>query len=193
MERLVEQPDRILVQLAQDGDIEAFGSLYKRHAPALVGYLRAMLAGRGPDRECGWIDAEDLVQDAFRKAWHALPSLREPNNFPAWLRTIGRNLANTKPSKLMVAAGDSIDVPDDSDSTEALIDKNQRQLRLLQAINDLRSDYRDAIHARYFRDPPPTFQQLSLEFDVPAGTIRTNVSRALAQLRKRLGEEFFCD
>lgn len=79
-----------LQQLAQrfmDGDRGAFGELYERLRGVMMGAAMRILR-----REA---DAEDVVQDAFLRAWKARERLREPARVKAWLVRIAVNLART--------------------------------------------------------------------------------------------------
>ena len=74
--------DGQLVAEVQSGDLAAFGHLVRRHAPTAK--RMAVLWGAGAD-------ADDVVQDAFVKAYAALPRFRADGEFRAWLLTIVRN------------------------------------------------------------------------------------------------------
>ena len=73
------------VRRAIDGSGTAFASLYDAYARPAFLFLLARL----PSRE----DAEDALQATFLAAWSALPRLRRPETFPAWLFRIARNKA----------------------------------------------------------------------------------------------------
>ena len=76
--------DAELAVLARQGDASAFEALVRRYFGAVYGLAY------------GWTrnaqDAEDLTQEAFYRAFERLRSLRDPSSFPAWLRTLTRNL-----------------------------------------------------------------------------------------------------
>lgn len=77
--------DADLVAAAQTGNLEAWSTLCHRHAPRLSAYLGSRL--RRPQV------VEKIVEDAIVAAWKHLPELENPNEFPAWFRRIGANLA----------------------------------------------------------------------------------------------------
>ncbi|MEM1347142.1 MAG: RNA polymerase sigma factor [Myxococcota bacterium] len=75
-----ERPDGELVRAAVAGDSQAMGSLYERHARMLYGLAFRLVARADV--------AEDLVQDAFVKAFERLPKLKNPQAFEKWVSTI---------------------------------------------------------------------------------------------------------
>ena len=83
----MEQLARWLSRAAQ-GEEVAYRELYRRFRPAVVRLLAAFSALDGDD-------VEDVIQDSFVRAFKALPGLREPRAFEAWLLTIARNRAIT--------------------------------------------------------------------------------------------------
>ncbi len=78
--------DAALVAAAVAGDVTAFEALYRRHAGRVHGVI-ARLVGRHGAR------AEDLTQDAFVRAWQALPGWRGESAFGTWLHRLAVNVA----------------------------------------------------------------------------------------------------
>ena len=78
--------DGALTARATAGDRAAFRALYDRHRPAVHRLVRAF-ATLDPD------EAEDVVQDAFVRAFASISKLSQPARFGAWLLTIARNRA----------------------------------------------------------------------------------------------------
>lgn len=76
-----------LVELARDGDKEAFTILFCEYQLGIYGYLVG-LAGKD--------NAYDLTQETFTKALEKLRDLREASKFKSWLYSIARNLAYDK-------------------------------------------------------------------------------------------------
>jgi RNA polymerase sigma-70 factor (ECF subfamily) len=73
-----------LVELAREGNQEAFATLYNEYQLGIYGYLAARV---GKD------DAYDLVQDTFIKAFSKLPNLQDLSKFVSWLYRIAQNCA----------------------------------------------------------------------------------------------------
>ena len=68
---------------AAAGDPEAFARLYQTHLPRIFGLVRRMTGG---------IDAEDLTQDVFVRAWSKLASFRGDSSFGTWLYRLAVNV-----------------------------------------------------------------------------------------------------
>jgi RNA polymerase sigma-70 factor, ECF subfamily len=78
--------DEQLVDLVRGGDDRAFAAIHARYAPRLTAFARQLLAGAHHD-------AEEVVQDAFMRALHALRADERDMALRAWLFTIVRNRA----------------------------------------------------------------------------------------------------
>ena len=79
------EEDHALVRAAGAGDMRAFESLYRKHSRRVYSVLW---------RLCGHeARAEDLVQEAFVRAWQALPGFRFESAFSTWLYRLGVNVA----------------------------------------------------------------------------------------------------
>lgn len=76
-----------LVMRAQGGDQLAFEALYERYNDRICRYLIRMVGNDGVGCE--------LTQEAFLRAWEALPGLRTPERFAGWLYRIATNCAYT--------------------------------------------------------------------------------------------------
>lgn len=85
-EAAIPDDDALLVARACAGDRAAIHALYDRHRPAVFRIVRAFAA-----LDDG--DVDDVVQDAFVRAFAALPRLADPDRFGPWLLTIARNRA----------------------------------------------------------------------------------------------------
>ncbi len=82
----VEQDDAELVPRAVAGEREALRALHDRYRPAVVRLVRAFAALDADD-------AEDVVQEAFVRAFASLAKLSQPSRFGPWILTIARNRA----------------------------------------------------------------------------------------------------
>lgn len=75
--------ERNLLQLVAEGDEKAFRSLFDKHHPKLGGYVFRLTNS--------YELTQEIVQDAFVKIWSNRHTLRDINNFDAYLFTIARN------------------------------------------------------------------------------------------------------
>lgn len=74
------------VQAASRGDTAAFEALYRRHAGRVHGVIGRLVGHHGTR-------AEDLTQEAFVRAWQALPAFRFESAFSTWLHRLAVNTA----------------------------------------------------------------------------------------------------
>jgi RNA polymerase sigma-70 factor (ECF subfamily) len=177
--------DRQLVEQARHGDAAAFGHLVQRYQEVAfrVAYL---IAGDAAD-------AEDIAQDAFIKAYAALGRFRSSAPFRPWLLQIVANEARNRRrsagrrahlatraehEQRMAASVDAAPSPE-----TAALDAEQRRL-LLEAVDALRDEDRQAITLRYFLDLSEA--EMADALGCARGTVKSRLSRALGRLRERL-------
>lgn len=80
------EADADLVRRAASGDVRAFESLYRRHVRRVFGVIWRLVGGVEAR-------AEELAQDAFVRAWQALPGFRHDSAFGTWLHRLAVNTA----------------------------------------------------------------------------------------------------
>lgn len=78
--------DGALAKSAGRGDVAAFEALYRRHAGRVHGVIARLVGGHGTR-------AEDLTQEAFVRAWQALPAFRFESAVSTWLHRLAVNTA----------------------------------------------------------------------------------------------------
>jgi len=171
---------RELVRRAIEGDHDAFSSLVDASIDRL--YAVATLILRDPDR------AQDAVQEALMSAWKDVRALRDPDAWDAWLHRItvwacykaARKDRRRNQVELKL-------VPDPerattSDTASALADRDLVERRL----NDLPIDHRAVIVLRFYLDLP--LDEVGDILDIPVGTVKSRLHRALASLRQSMAE-----
>jgi len=137
-------------------------------------------------------DADDAAQEAFVKAWIALPRFRQGAPFRPWLLQIvaneARNRRRSAGRREGLAIRATVDRPSDdaAPSPEAAALLAERRTTLLAAVNRLRDDDREIIAARYFLDLSEA--EAAEVLRIPRGTVKSRRSRALARLRAEMGE-----
>jgi RNA polymerase sigma-70 factor (ECF subfamily) len=80
------EEEHALVGAAARGEVAAFEALYRRHVGRVHGVITRLVGGQGAR-------AEDLTQDAFVRAWQALPAFRFESAFSTWLHRLAVNTA----------------------------------------------------------------------------------------------------
>jgi RNA polymerase sigma-70 factor (ECF subfamily) len=147
-------------------------------------------------------DAADLTQETFLRVWHALPRLRADAAQIAWLRRIATNLcldhlrrrkcrvAILQPVSLDTGTDDAgtMDATDTSGDPLRLLQTSERVQVLLDAINALPEDYRDVITLHHLEDR--RVDEIAEELQIPAGTVKSRLSRARRALHRRLAPYF---
>ncbi len=139
-------------------------------------------------------DAADAAQDAFIKAYAALPRFRDGSPFRPWLLRIvanesrNRRRSADRRANLAVRAGTlgTGGVGATVASPEAEVLAGERRATLLDALGRLRDEDREVIGARFLLElsEAETAEALGL----PTGTVKSRTSRALGRLRVVLTE-----
>jgi len=139
-------------------------------------------------------DAEDVVQDAFLRAFSAFESYRgddaQPQNAKAWLLTIVRNTSMTwlkrnRNTGATLAFEEAVDDPRDRspDPEEILLTACDRE-EVKHALEQLPSDFREAIVLREMEGL--SYREISAAIGVPLGTVMSRLSRGRDWLRRIL-------
>ena len=111
------ESDQILVERVQQGDKQAFGLLVSKYQRRLVRLVSRLV--RDP------AEVEDVVQEAFIKAYRALPGFRGESAFYTWLYRIGINAAKN----YLASRGRRPPTTTEFDSEEAEVFDDAEQLR----------------------------------------------------------------
>ncbi|HEX5013225.1 MAG TPA: sigma-70 family RNA polymerase sigma factor [Candidatus Limnocylindrales bacterium] len=135
-------------------------------------------------------DAEDAVQEAFVKAYGALPRFRLDAPFRPWILRIVANEARNRRRSAGRRAGLALRAAEDrrpgdaAPSPESAVLAGETRAALLEAIQLLRDEDREIIGARYFLDLSEA--EAAEALGLPRGTVKSRLSRALARLRDQL-------
>ncbi len=167
--------DPELVIRAQRGDQAAFAEI----ASSSYGRLHSITFGILRDRSL----AEDAAQQAMLDAWRNLPKLRDPARFDAWLYRLTVNIcyAEAKRAKRWMP-----NMPMDAkepvapDEIGSLADREQ----LDRAYHQLPVDQRAVLVLRHIVGLP--MEEVARTLDIPAGTARSRLYRALQSMRAAL-------
>jgi RNA polymerase sigma-70 factor (ECF subfamily) len=173
-----------LVALAQDGDHDAYASLVRAHQD--IAFRTAMLITQNA------AEAEEAAQDAFVKAWRALKRFRAGEPLRPWLLTIVANEARNRRRSagrrgaLALRAAEPAAERTADRSAEAQVIASESRGALLAALSRLRPDDRLVLGCRYLLELSEA--ETAAALGVPAGTVKSRTSRALARLRGEVEE-----
>lgn len=181
--------DRELLAAIAAGDKEAFGALYHRYAARLLGVARRTLAHQE--------DAEDIVHDVFLEVWRRADDYDPARgNVVSWLlvRTRSRALDRLKsPSqKRRKSLDDGCGGEEESSTTSDIGTVETRDPALdldsaevWSALGDPPADQRAVVELAYFEGL--TLIEVGASLGIPAGTVKSRLSRAVAALRDLFG------
>jgi RNA polymerase sigma-70 factor (ECF subfamily) len=171
-----------LVERARDGDVAAFESLVRAHQEVAV--RTAWIVSGGAD------DAEDAAQEGFVKAFAALSRFRAGAPFRPWLLTIVANEARNRRRAAGRREALALRMPEDrragdaAPSPEAAVLARERRTALLAGLARLGEADRQIVALRYLLEL--TDAEAAAALDVPVGTAKSRLSRALGRLRSEL-------
>ncbi|MEO6512888.1 MAG: SigE family RNA polymerase sigma factor [Nocardioides sp.] len=166
-----------------DGDILAFGSADRGVDIAVVfaaSYRKLVVQLYGVVGNAG--EAEDLVQEAFVRAYAAGPRFARVDNPEAWLRTVAINLYRNRWRKLrnFSRIRDKIPGPLDLPGLED-------HLEVVDALRRIPESLRVVLVLHYLADRK--VDQIADELGIAVGTVKSRLSRGRAVLAAALGEE----
>ena len=185
--------DLSLVQRVQRGERGAYDLLVLKYQHKVVKLVMRYL--RDP------ADAEDVAQEAFIKAYRALPQFRGDSAFYTWLYRIAINTAkNALAARERNPVSYELDVhgSDDSSDTigrlkdpetpEGLALTEEIRDTVNHAIGELPEDLRTAIVLRELEGM--SYEEIAASMDCPVGTVRSRIFRAREAIDRRLREVF---
>jgi RNA polymerase sigma-70 factor (ECF subfamily) len=173
--------DAELIERAQTGEVMAYEELVRRYQDVAVRTAHVI----SPDG-----DADDAVQEAFVKAFAALPRFRRGSPFRPWLLRIVANEARNRRRSAGRRAGLALRAAEDrrpgdaAPSPESAVLAGESRESLIAAVNALRDEDREVIGARYFLDLSES--EMAEALGLPRGTVKSRLSRALGRLREQL-------
>lgn len=185
------ESDSQLVALAQCGDQQAFAELVRRHREPVF-RLAVSILGREFIPE-----AEDVAQEVFLKAHHALATFRGESAFGSWIYRIAFNLALNRKERVRFRsphAGESAlaGTADPSPSPALQAETAQRDRALAACIQTLPEVYQSALHLYYWFGAD--IAEIAGLLDVPANTAKSYLHRSRQLLHAMLKERgFSCD
>jgi RNA polymerase sigma factor (sigma-70 family) len=168
-----------VVVRARRGDDDAFAELVRAHQEVAFG-IACVITGSRPD-------AEEVVQDAFLKAHRALRTFRPGAPFRPWFLTIVGNEARNRRRALRRREAARLRAATDVFVVQAAPDTSlasARRQELVGAVAELPEVERQTVACRYFLDLSEL--ETAAVLDVPPGTVKSRLVRALARLHRLL-------
>ena len=176
--------EAVVIARVRAGEPEAYAELVRAHTGIAIRAARALGAGA---------DAEDVVQQAFIKAYCSLGRFRDGSAFKPWLLSIvaneTRNTVRTAVRQRTLAGREAALaeaaplIPESADPAVAALE-SERRSALLAALEQLSEDHRLVVTYRYLleMDEPETAQALGW----PRGTVKSRLNRTLRKLGRLL-------
>jgi RNA polymerase sigma-70 factor (ECF subfamily) len=169
-----------LVRRAQKGDKHAFAALVREHQRFVYNLA---LRSLGDAHE-----AEDVAQEAFVRAWQALPKFRGDARFQTWLYRIVINLCFNRMPRLRRELGalneeQALEVPSESFADpEAGMMQAERREFLQRQIEALPESYRLLVTLRFQQEL--SYEEIASIVNLPLGTVKVGIFRARQRLRE---------
>ena len=180
--------DQILVERVKRGDKKAFDALVLKYQGRILSLVSRFVHDPA--------DVGDVAQEAFIKAYRALPGFRGDSGFYTWLYRIAINTAKNH----LASAGrrvldrtadfDDMEQIDTSDTLkelntpESLLLTDELQETIITAIEDLPADLRAAITLREIDGL--SYEDIATAMSCPVGTVRSRIFRARAAVDKQI-------
>ena len=181
--------DQLLVERAQKGDKHAYELLVSKYQRKLARLLSRLI--RDP------VEVEDVAQEAFIKAYRALPNFRGDSAFYTWLYRIALNTAKNylvaQGRRAPTSTGVDVEEAEGFDDGEQLRDINTPESLMMsrqvgdavnQAMAALPEDLRTAITLREIEGL--SYEEIATMMDCPIGTVRSRIFRARDAIAVRL-------
>ena len=181
--------DQQLVERVQGGDKHAFDLLVIKYQRKLARLLSQFIRDSA--------EVEDVTQEAFIKAYRALPSFRGDSAFYTWLYRIGINTAKnflvSQGRKLPVLKGFDNEDAEDFEDSGLLKEMNTPESELMskqiaqtvnQTLDSLPEELRTAISLREIDGL--SYEEIANIMDCPIGTVRSRIVRAREAISEQL-------
>ncbi len=181
--------DKKLVERVQKGDKGAFDLLMLKYQHKIVNLVMRYV--RDPEL------ALDITQDAFIKAYRALPRFRGDSAFYTWMYRIAVNTAKNHLAAQRRRPTDvELDLQDpeqydlhaklkETDTPEGVTLSNELQEAVERAISALPEDLRTAIVLRELEGM--SYEEIAQTMECPVGTVRSRIFRARDAIGKKVG------
>jgi RNA polymerase sigma-70 factor (ECF subfamily) len=162
-----------------------FEELIERHHNEIFAYLWRLL-GKQRHSDVA-LDAEDLVQEVFLRAYENFSALRQDSNHRAWLYKIATNCAFTKLRQMRTRREKSIELMNSAPVCDSSPIRHSMQKELRVLVNELPTKQKASVTLRYLQDLD--YSEIASILGCSEETARANVYQALRRLRVALKED----
>jgi RNA polymerase sigma-70 factor (ECF subfamily) len=173
--------DGELALAARAGDAGAFAELVRRHQEALYRFVVRMVGARE--------EALEIVQDAFVRAWQALPQWEPEAQFRTWLFRIGSNAALDALRRRRVVSfvplEDAFEAAADEPDPERRLELKQRVAALEASLAKLSPEHREILLLREVENM--SYEEIGAVLALSEGTVKSRLARARAALLEAHG------
>ncbi len=185
------ETDQQLVARVQQGDSRAFDMLVLKYQHKILGLISRYVHDAD--------EVQDVAQEAFIKAYKALPRFRGDSQFYTWLYRIAVNTAkNHLVSRSRRPPGSDVEVEDaeyfeggsalrDIESPENALFGAELKAVVEDAISDLPDDLRAAVTLREFDGL--SYEDIAEIMDCPVGTVRSRIFRAREAIDNKVKDQ----
>lgn len=184
----METSDPAVVAQAREGDVEAFGNLFRATHRRIYNFIRSMVTN--PE------DAGDLTQKTYVRAWDALKSLRSDEAFLVWLHRIALNVVRDsrkrieRPTESLDATVDgeespvALEIPDWSLGPGEMVLSGDTQKFVRRAVERLPEIHRTVVAMHHLEGMEVA--AVAEVLGISVGTVLSRLARAREALRKAL-------
>lgn len=180
--------DAAIVKRVQEGDKQAYNILVIRYQHRVCQIAQKFVKDS--------VDANDIAQEAFIKAYRAIGSFRGASSFYTWLYRIVVNCAKTyleQNSKMQVAL--DVDAPEfesqdvhgvltSHETPDTLIESEELKKVIFKALSELPEDLRQALTLREMEGL--SYEDISVIAGVPVGTVKSRIFRARQYIEEQM-------
>jgi RNA polymerase sigma-70 factor (ECF subfamily) len=182
--------DNDIIRRVLDGDQKAYAELVDRHKEKAMTLAMRMLKNRH--------EAEEALQDAFIRAFRALPAFEWKSSFPTWFYRIVFNVCSTVLSKRGETKFFSIDerqdddvkieLPSDDEEPDIAFESKEFAAIVRQEIEVMEESYSTILTLFFLQDL--SYDEIVSVTGLPLGTVKNRLFRARMQLRTAVLRHF---
>lgn len=167
--------DAAVIRRVLAGDVDAYGTLVARHRDRMARFAHHMLGNRE--------DAEDALQDAFVRAYRALPRCANPDRFDAWLFRILVNRCRTRGARRtrMERTFVQDEIALERAAQQHPADRLALRFEIRHALAQLDSSQREAFLMKHVEELE--YEEMSAMTGVGVSALKMRVKRACDRLR----------